>query len=262
MAKIDAETENLQGLADAKRKELGYDEAALAAKPISSVVKVPIEDILDRDRRRTEQQEAQDQRRKDQETHDRLARVFSGKRRYFSAHVNNFVCKTPEQRAVVARIRQFAATLDEHIKGGDGLLLFGPPGTGKDHLMAYLIHITVLNGTSVRWENGMDLFGDARDRMDDDRKTERGLVESLASPRVLAISDPLPPFGGLTQYQSQLLYRIIERRSAALLSTWVTMNVKDAHEADKRLSAQTVDRLNGRALVIPCNWPSYRKPLS
>jgi hypothetical protein len=40
---------------------------------------------------------------------------------------------------------------------------------------------------------------------------------------------------------------------------WLTLNVADGAEAELRMGAQTVDRLRDGALVLFCNWPSYRK---
>lgn len=195
--------------------------------------------------------------------HEALSRKLDacfGKRfRYRDCSLANYRAETPAQKAAIRSIAEYCDGLSQRIECGDGVLLFGPPGTGKDHLLAHLMNFAIRAGKSVKWVNGMDLFGEVRDRMDDERQTERQLVEGLVAPQVLAISDPAPPFGKLTEFQGAMLFRIIDGRYSARLPTWVTLNAANAKEMDDRIGPQVVDRLTDGALVVPCNWATHRK---
>lgn len=191
-----------------------------------------------------------------------LRAVFSGRERYVKCSLANYdCCRTGEinegQQRAVSDLHRVASEIDECIPS---IVWFGPPGTGKDHLMAAMIHMAVLEGIRVRWVNGMDLFGEVRDRMSDDTKQESVFVSGLVAPKVLAISDPLPPSGELTQFQSAMLFRVIDGRYSRGRPTWVTANVQSAEEMERRMGTQAVDRLTDGALVIPCGWESYRRP--
>ena len=114
-------------------------------------------------------------------------------------------------------------------------------------------------GFSAKWVNGVDLFGMFRKTISDDDYTEETLIKRLSTPSILAISDPVPPLGSLTDYQAGMMFRVIDTRYRNLKPTWITVNATDAKELEERMTPQIVDRLKDGALAIFCNWESYRK---
>jgi DNA replication protein DnaC len=58
--------------------------------------------------------------------------------RYRESTLENYEVYDDKQRNVIARLGRFAETMPELLKGGGGLMLFGDPGTGKDHIVAAL----------------------------------------------------------------------------------------------------------------------------
>lgn len=173
---------------------------------------------------------------------------------------STFSVSVPYQRTVLATLREWVETIQERIHNGEGLVLYGPVGTGKDHLAFSAVGEAVFRtGASIRWCNGRELAGTARDRIATDA-SEREFVSGLTSPLILVISDPLPPVGELSPYQADMMYRICESRYASKRITITTLNVADDDEADRRLGAATWDRLCHGAWKIACKWPSYRKP--
>lgn len=182
--------------------------------------------------------------------------------RYAKCAFDNFVATTPEQRKVFTQVQQYANDLDARLSAGQGLVLFGPSGTGKDHLMVALMRKLVLElRKSVRWLNGVSLFAAFRDAMDSGEPEER-LVYRLTAPQVLVLSDPQPAMGTLTAYQSQVLFQVVDERYRRKLPTWVTMNAASGAEAESKIGVATVDRLRDGSLTLFCNWPSYRKAMS
>ncbi len=173
---------------------------------------------------------------------------------------STFNISRPYQASVITTLREWVETITDRIRLGEGLVLYGPCGTGKDHLAFSAVGEAVFKtGASVRWVNGREMAGAARDRIAQDA-LERDFVSELVNPQILVISDPLPPVGDLSPYQADMLYRVIDRRYGARGVTVVTLNVADDAEADRRLGAATWDRLCGGAWKIACAWPSYRKP--
>jgi DNA replication protein DnaC len=194
--------------------------------------------------------------------------------RYRRARLDNFTlygteAEQKQQRRVIDAIREFSSKISENIASGRNLVLFGPPGTGKDHLLAAVMREAVRaawkegdNYDQFAWTNGADLFSSARDCIDSEVRTEQSEFRRWVSPTILAISDPVPPFKDdkLTPFQSSFLLRVIDGRYRSGKPTFVTMNVESGKEAEGRLGAQVVDRLRDGALVCHCFWPSFRRP--
>ena len=181
-------------------------------------------------------------------------------KRYAAATLGNFQADTREQKAVVEALQDYAANLSAEVEAGNGLVLYGPSGTGKDHLLAGLAKVAIVqHGRQVRWQGGLDLYGELRDRMDRQCETEGALVRHLVYPAILILSDPLPPSGPLTQFQAATLLRVLDSRYRKLRVTWVSLNVASGAEADERLGSPLVDRLRHGSLMCCCNWPSFRR---
>jgi DNA replication protein DnaC len=201
-------------------------------------------------------------RESDREQHRRWSRwkAFIGERgdRYANCRLGNYGTDHPGQADAVATLTEYCRTMPDRIADGEGVILFGPKGTGKDHLLVALARVAIHAGKYLMWQNGMDLFGDIRDAMDKG-DSERALVNRLVHPDVLYLSDPLPPFGNLTPHQATMLFRILDARYSRSKPTWVSVNVVSGLELDDRLGAQNGDRLRDNSICILCDWPSYRK---
>ncbi len=186
-------------------------------------------------------------------------------RRYHDCRITSFKFhgnkeEMARQRRVVKRLSTFTDDMPAAMETGGGLLLSGPVGTGKDHFLVALARVAICRyGYSVRWISGMDLCGAFRDQITIGA-TEREELAKYRTPDILIISDPLPIWGSLTEYQAGVLYRIIDYRVNNLRPTWCSFNCTGEPEAVKRLGAATVDRLRDGAVTIACDWPSYRKP--
>lgn len=164
------------------------------------------------------------------------------------------------QRAIVSRLRRLCQGMESALEAGQNVLLWGPVGTGKDHLLAAILRAAYAPSRgSILWTSGADLWGRLRDAIDGEAG-EATQLRRLTGPAVLAISDPVPPGTRLTEFQAAWLYRIIDGRYRMARSTWVTLNVLDRADAEGRLTPQVWDRLRDGAIVCNCDWPSYRAP--
>lgn len=203
----------------------------------------------------------QTQREHDREQHARWDRwqalVRDRGERYADCRLATFATDHPAQERAVEQLVDYCRHVGDRIANGEGLVLFGPKGTGKDHLAMAVARAAVLAGKQVLWQNGMDLFGDIRDAMDKS-ESERSLVRRLVAPDVLYLSDPLPPLGNLTDFQAAMLFRVLDGRYSRRKTTWSTINVSSGNELFQRMGPQNGDRLRDGALAIFCDWPSYR----
>lgn len=179
-------------------------------------------------------------------------------RRYEGCRLATFEVTSEQQRSVLVSLADFAGNIGVEISAGRNVVLYGPRGTGKDHLLVALLRAAIADGWSVAWRDGQTLYSECRDLIGDEG-SEANWFRRYTSPNVLAISDPTPPLGDLkSDWQLATLFRIVDRRYRDLKPTWVTLNAANAEEAQKRIAPNIIDRLTHDALVLRCNWPSYR----
>ena len=180
--------------------------------------------------------------------------------RYRHCTLDTFRCNSPEQRHAVEQLRGYIDRWEDHRRHGRGIVAIGGVGGGKDHLLIGAAReIIAEHGETVRWLSGPRLFSEARVHMG---KDEAAWVGDYLYCRVLILSDPLPPRGGLTDHQAATVQLIIDERYRNRRPTWTTLNVQNSSEADERMGASIVDRLTADATIIKCDWPSYRRPLN
>ena len=206
-----------------------------------------------------------EERRQEERTQGRRAHVLARDLgpRYAPDRVTleNFSVYHPAQRAVLDR-------LPERLARGEGLILYGSVGAGKDHLLAALLHQAVArHHVTCRWVSWPALFETFRQfgKKRQDPGGEDPVREYCfdLGPRVaaaiLAISDPIPPAGPVSDWCTGQLLRLLDRRYRNLRPIWVTCNAESVEAMDEALTAPVFDRLREGAEIVPCFWPSYRE---
>ena len=188
--------------------------------------------------------------------YDRFVRRLGPRLR--DATLENFEARDATAEAGLVELRKYAENLAANVKAGRGILLLGPSGTGKDHLLVSLGKLAAKLNFPVQRISGPDLFASMRDALAVGEERQR--IELLQLVPVLILSDPLPPVGQLTPYQATVLYEIVDYRWQHSKPTWCSLNVTNKQEADDRLGSPIVDRLQADAVVIRCCWPSWRRP--
>jgi DNA replication protein DnaC len=191
----------------------------------------------------------------------RLAQALGRRYGPDACTLDGYILYHRDQRAVLDRLRALVPALPEFIARGRGLLLYGTVGTGKDHLLAAMLYAAARQGITCHWVNGQELFGAFRDNIASGRR-EAEILNDLAEPQVLAISDPIPPAAAPTAWNVAQLLRLIDRRYREMKSTWATLNALSPEDADAKLSAPVFDRLRENAEMVRCFWPSYRERVS
>ena len=185
--------------------------------------------------------------------------------RYEEATFDSFERINKQQQCAVNSLVGYIDDYPEMENYGRGLILYGPRGTGKDHLLvATARQIIQRYGKNILWVNGMCFFGDVRDLFSDHPGyCENDLVRPLTYADVLYLSDPAPLVGTITDTQARALFRVIDSRYRDYRNktTWISINVADPDEMNNRIGPQLADRLRHNAVCIRCNWPTYRKAL-
>lgn len=225
--------------------------------------------LLNRLKQRSPEEQAAIDARDAKHAHDeqerQIARVVAGleyemgrRYSYARARLDTFEINDPKQQEVCERLKALTPQLIGRIEAGRGLVFLGIVGTGKDHLMAAMLYRAAMAGVTCKWVNGQDVYGQFRDRIDTGER-EEDLLRLLTAPKVLAVSDPIPPASDPSPWNLQQLYRLLDRRYRALLPTWVSLNAMSVEDADAKLSAPVFDRIREGAEIFKCFWPSYRE---
>lgn len=183
--------------------------------------------------------------------------------RYAECTLGNFDLYGPHsqqemQQVVVDSVREYCRNMATNAADGYGVFLFGPCGTGKDHLATFVARVFIQTTTDpVRWVCGAELFQNLRDSFDG-KKSEGEVLRPYVTAPMLWISDPLPVKGELSQFEASALYRLIEARYSNRRPTVMTANLGPS-EADRQFGPAMARRLRETTLQLYCNWPSYRR---
>lgn len=222
---------------------------------LPEIVLTPEEDA----RRIRERNEAKESRERGERRAAWEKFVKARGRRYEDCRFGNYRCDCDDQRAALKRVMDYAENAGENIRRGRNVVLFGPPGTGKDHLVSALCHQAIYqHGSRIAWISCLDMYAEMRDAMTDGVR-ESEVLKRYTRTDVLAISDILPPFGSASEYQAATLSRLIDRRYSEMRPTWATLNAANGREAEERTGHAVIDRLRHDALVVNCSWESYRR---
>ena len=166
--------------------------------------------------------------------------------------------------SAITKIRNYADREAEMIAHGVNVVLYGEPGTGKDHLL-------VATGRqwasrhSVLFVSGVDLWIqlNATHRQhpaDVEGETESDVIDQLVEPDVLILSDVFLRGQALTDARMMFLHAVLNKRLGDGKVTWSSVNIATAEELRTAIGAATTDRLVGNVgLTIPCDWPTYRR---
>lgn len=186
--------------------------------------------------------------------------VASAGRRYANKRLTNFIATTIDQKKVLERCRCYCAEMDDRIRAGEGLVMMGKVGTGKDHLAFAIARHVISRGGTVAWVDGLAWHCRMRDRIDDERgRSEAAEISQLAKPTVLVLSDPLPPVGELSAFQAANLLHVVNRRYINCKPTIVTVNIASEADAPEFLGPQAWDRLRQGAELLEFRGESFRQ---
>jgi DNA replication protein DnaC len=184
-------------------------------------------------------------------------------RRYAGCSFDNFQTGPKEQAKKTAALEacvEYALNFRDHFEAGRSLVLVGPKGTGKDHLLTATIRRIARNfgkPGKVMFRDGLKLFSEFRAAFNTET-TEQAIVERYISPALLAISDPLPPRGTLSEHEQRMALRIIDGRYRESRPLALTINAVNRQEISDRMGVQACDRIFDCAVVVRCVWESYR----
>jgi len=177
-------------------------------------------------------------------------------RRYADATLDNYEMPTEGHYQAAGAVRAYVGDWRAKAAAGANLVLVGPCGVGKDHLLVGAARVVADAGGLVRWAWGASLYQDVLANRSDQR-----VADGYATAPILVISDPAGSSHSLHPAQADVLGWVINERDRQLLPTWVSINAASQADAISRLGEPTVDRLRGGATVVQMPLASWRTPV-
>lgn len=237
---------------------------SLPRVPTQTFGPLSAEDAADRRRKQEEAKE----RGKQLEARERAIQLeqqwqwLIGKRgsRYAGCNFGTFVLSEEHeirerQEKALAIARDYA----DQIQAGrrENLILFGPKGTGKDHIMVAVLRRAAKSGVSIDWFLGSDLIKGTLSFYKDHDPTKR-----FVSAGLVGISDPLPPAGPLSKRESHAMLSLIDKRYSHERPIVLSVNVRNRKQLEERLGEAATDRVLEGASKAYFDWPSFRASAS
>lgn len=179
--------------------------------------------------------------------------------RYRNATLRSYVVGNdkhrPKRQAALDAVMKYLVSAKATIFRGVNLILFGTPGTGKDHLAIGMARSCAIRGLSSRSISGQELFAAAERAR---RNGHDAIEPGLKTCRILVLSDPLPNAVTPTVPEAKLLMQLLDYRYRATLPTIVTANAECEQDLRDAMAGPLEDRLFGGAVTVEMRWPSCR----
>lgn len=162
---------------------------------------------------------------------------------------------------VLGCLKAVSGSIRDAVAHCRGLVLYGDPGVGKDHLIVGVMWSAMQADMRCKYTNGGKFAALAMDQFGDARQPERIWLEEWTKPDILTISDPDGNRqSGLTDHVRDTLQKVVDARCGLGKPTWITINGHDPGTFAARLSERTWDRLLHKAWLLHCSWPGSRRP--
>jgi DNA replication protein DnaC len=196
-------------------------------------------------------------RKKQREFDARFRSVRIGKR-YQDLSFDDYHPSCPQAERVRDACRRYVETFSDRLAAGDGLLMLGNPGTGKNHLAACVCRGVVEAGFSALHTTALKLVRRIKETWRSGAtETEQEAINSFLLPDVLVVDEIGIQFGSAAELL--LLFEVLNDRYSDRRPTVLLSNLGQS-ELEAYLGPQIIDRFHeGKSAMLEFSWESYRR---
>lgn len=176
--------------------------------------------------------------------------------RFRTRTFGSFVADTDGLAKALATVKAYADEFKRHLRTGAGLILTGPPGTGKSHLAAATL-LQLAPDHLCLYTTVSQLIRAVRDTWRKDSETsEKQLIKRLGSDVDLLVLDEVGVQYG-TDAERNLLFDILDRRYADMRPTILLSNLH-GDGLKEVLGERLYDRMRETQRMVTFTGESYR----
>jgi len=154
------------------------------------------------------------------------------------------------------KVKQYIENLEENLKTGHSLFLFGDVGTGKSHLAFSIYNEAKKRHFSAIFNTVSNLMNRLDKALVSNKEAEFDLLELLKIADLLVLDDLGVEVE--SKRSKERLYEIIGGRYNSRKTTVITTNLKTQEEMIRWLGARIFDRLLESGTFIKFSGKSYR----
>lgn len=184
-------------------------------------------------------------------------------RRFRTRTLESWVPTSKPNEAVHKAVLNYAATMGEQITAGAGMLLLGPPGLGKSHLLTALVAEAIKSDYSAAYAVWPDVVSEVKAGFNLPPREERRDIIGILQERQLLALDELALKAGGTEFEHSLLFDLLDYRYRHQLPTLAASNATREGLA-KAVGERIADRLTecSPALVLTGQSQRANQPLA
>lgn len=152
-------------------------------------------------------------------------------------------------------VTRYSLAIKPQVEAGRGIVLLGPVGTGKTHILTALTADAIEAGIRACYAVWPSVIARHRDAQADRKHADRDLLEYLATCELLALDEL--GLTDLTPWQAGELFRLIDARYREQRATLIAANLTAATLAPA-LGERVADRLRDACAVLSLAGESQR----